>query len=240
VTLADLDTALLDLTDAQINAALVRRAQAKEQHRRDQAAARARKYRAVDNNAKHHAPVTPTVTQEKRDVQREHHAKHHAPVTPTVTQNKKIAPPVSPSPPSSPTGRENLARGSVQELTAYAVERGLLATDGEWLHDKMLTQGWKVDGRPVKDWQALVRVWQKNEYFPSQKGSISQPKNGTYLRTFTGGHGRQTIDRNAGTANAGTTSDYSRVGKIQVSEPVSNAQGPPASGHEVGSRDAPT
>ena len=63
------------------------------------------------------------------------------------------------------------ARGTEEEFRGYAVERGLSASDGTWLFDKMLSTGWRNGGQPVRDWKAVVRTWQANDYFPSQKTS---------------------------------------------------------------------
>lgn len=87
----------------------------------------------------------------------------------TVTDTRASNPEPEPKDEAGASSKKNKARGAVEELRAYAVERQLPASDGEWLYDKMLTSGWKVDGKDVKDWQALIRVWQKNGYFPSQK-----------------------------------------------------------------------
>lgn len=84
---------------------------------------------------------------------------------------------------------ENLtaARGTKDEFIAYAVEKELLPSDGEWLFDKMLAGGWKRGGEPVRDWRATLRTWKEQRYFPSQKLSDrnhnnQKPNNGTKPR----------------------------------------------------------
>lgn len=95
---------------------------------------------------------------------------------------------------------KNKGRGTQEELCAYATQRGLPASDGEWLHDKMLASGWKVSNNPVKDWQALVRAWQKGSFFPSQKQGGTH--NGYHQKPAAGGN------RNAGTRNEDRAGQY--------------------------------
>lgn len=59
------------------------------------------------------------------------------------------------------------SRGTFEEVSGYAVEIELPATDGDWFFDKMTGSGWRNDGKPVADWKAVMRVWKRLNLFPS-------------------------------------------------------------------------
>lgn len=60
-------------------------------------------------------------------------------------------------------------KGTVQELRDYAVSLDLPDSDGEHLFDKWEGNGWKNDGRPIRDWRATMRTWKGMKILPSQK-----------------------------------------------------------------------
>lgn len=64
---------------------------------------------------------------------------------------------------------ENKRKGSQKEVLEYCVQIGLPPTDGEWFFDKNEGCGWKNDGKPILDWKATMRSWQRISIFPSQK-----------------------------------------------------------------------
>lgn len=66
----------------------------------------------------------------------------------------------------NPDGKD---RGTRDEFAAYAVEIGLLKSDGEFLHDHFLESGWKRGKEPIKDWKAAMRKWKSGGWLPSQK-----------------------------------------------------------------------
>jgi hypothetical protein len=73
--------------------------------------------------------------------------------------------------------RETKARGSQADLIQYCSEIGLPASDGEWLFDKWEGNGWKNDGRTIKDWRGTVRTWKRSgSIFPSQKNGSNGHK----------------------------------------------------------------
>ncbi len=108
---ADLDTALLDLTDAQLNAALVRRAQAKADRMKRQSADRMAKLRerrlAAAQPVNSDAGVTQSVTQEKRNITSESYADSDAGVTQEQGTAPSPSPALSPVPPIPPTPTPN-------------------------------------------------------------------------------------------------------------------------------------
>lgn len=73
-----------------------------------------------------------------------------------------------------PPAKKSKAKGTADELKAYAVELGMPASDGEWCFDKWEGNGWKNDGKPIADWKATMRVWKRSRYLASQK-SASPP-----------------------------------------------------------------
>lgn len=60
---------------------------------------------------------------------------------------------------------------NMEQCAAYAVSRGLLASDGEWFWEKCEGNGWKNNGHPIVDWQLTICSWKRIGVFPSQKQS---------------------------------------------------------------------
>ena len=80
------------------------------------------------------------------------------------------------NPPSvSPPGKKKrerkvFAKPTVEEIAAYCAERGN-GIDAQYFFDKQESVGWVVgQGKPMKDWKATIRTWERNER------SYSQPK----------------------------------------------------------------
>lgn len=67
------------------------------------------------------------------------------------------------------------ARGTREEIGAYALEIGLTDDDAEWFWLKMVENDWKVGKQPVKDWKARMRQWSIMKIFPSQKNAPKTP-----------------------------------------------------------------
>lgn len=67
-------------------------------------------------------------------------------------------------------------KGTVEELRAYAPVIGLPESDGQFCFDKWEGNGWKVDGRSIRDWQATLRTWKQLKILPSQRSGT----NGTH------------------------------------------------------------
>jgi len=61
------------------------------------------------------------------------------------------------------------SRGTREEFSAYSAELGLPFSDGEFLHDHFLENGWKRGKEPIKDWKAAMRKWKTGGWLPSQK-----------------------------------------------------------------------
>lgn len=59
---------------------------------------------------------------------------------------------------------------SVDEVRAYCKERGN-NIDAESFVDYYASTGWMVGKKPMKDWKASVRTWERNERKPANKAS---------------------------------------------------------------------
>lgn len=70
------------------------------------------------------------------------------------------------------------ARGTVEELKAFAVEIGLPEGDGEACFDKWEGNGWKNDGKAIVCWRSTMRSWKKFGYMASQKARNGNSHNG--------------------------------------------------------------
>lgn len=67
------------------------------------------------------------------------------------------------------------ARGTREEIIAYATDLGLIERDALWFFEKMTENEWRVGKQPVKDWRGRMRTWKLGEFFPSQKTNGQKP-----------------------------------------------------------------
>jgi hypothetical protein len=51
---------------------------------------------------------------------------------------------------------------SLEDVRQYCAERGD-KIDPETFHDWNTSAGWKVGNKPMKDWKAAIRTWEKRE-----------------------------------------------------------------------------
>ena len=218
------------------------RAMAEKEARRKYDAERQRKSRAareqrtpqtnaVENNQTSqpgHTNVTPNVT--------EKHVTSEGGVTSTSQPghtNVTEAPSLPPSPPFPPAPPHTYAPAhesppTVEEIARFAVGQMLAVEPAERpavaqaYHDNRASHDppWHRPAlhhrppAPIGDWRPDFRQfcsgWKRVEN--EQAARKPKPINGTHLKTS--GPAGRIHDRNAGTANAGNTSDYSRVGKV--------------------------
>lgn len=68
-------------------------------------------------------------------------------------------------------GNINKQRATLQECIAYAEEKGLPASDGQWFYDAMEAGGWQRNGKPIKSWKSHLSAWKGQGYLPSQKAA---------------------------------------------------------------------
>ena len=66
------------------------------------------------------------------------------------------------------------SRITIEEARAYCIELELKASDGDAMIANWETNGWTVNGRPVRDCKAQIRKWKLFGYMPSQKKSAEQ------------------------------------------------------------------
>ena len=76
--------------------------------------------------------------------------------------------------PDDGKGKKSKAKGTIEEFRAFAVELGLLASDGDARFYALESTGWKVGNKPVKDWKMLMRQWKSSGYHPSQRMTPEQ------------------------------------------------------------------
>ncbi|HEY5745011.1 MAG TPA: hypothetical protein VIU12_02950 [Chryseolinea sp.] len=71
--------------------------------------------------------------------------------------------------PTSKHPKPSKAKGTEDEIKAFAVEIGLPVSDGEYMFQHWESIGWKRGNSPILSWRAAMRAWKKGNYFPSQK-----------------------------------------------------------------------
>jgi hypothetical protein len=69
----------------------------------------------------------------------------------------------------APTSNQSKARGTLEELTAYAVKIGLPESDGESMFLRFEENGWMNGRSKVKCWQSSMKRWKHEGWHPSQK-----------------------------------------------------------------------
>jgi len=67
------------------------------------------------------------------------------------------------------TDNRGKAHASLDAITIFCRESGLYPRDVEYLWNTWEGNGWKVNGKAIKDWRATVRAWKAQGYLPSQK-----------------------------------------------------------------------
>ncbi len=60
-------------------------------------------------------------------------------------------------------------RPSIDAVRVFARELGLPESDGEYMFHHWESNGWTKNGKPIKNWQAMIRSWKSAKYMPSQK-----------------------------------------------------------------------
>ena len=75
--------------------------------------------------------------------------------------------------PGIPPAEAPKGKGTREEVNKFFAELKLEARDAEWFFCKCQGNGWKVDGKAIRDWKMTVRSWKIAGIFPSQKASPS-------------------------------------------------------------------
>jgi uncharacterized small protein (DUF1192 family) len=63
------------------------------------------------------------------------------------------------------------------EVVAYCESIGLPAKDANYFWNKWIGDGFKNAGRPMRDWQAVIRSWRDAGHLPSQKNEAKHQQN---------------------------------------------------------------
>jgi hypothetical protein len=77
---------------------------------------------------------------------------------------------------SSSVKKKKFVPPSLDEVRAYCLERGNAVDPQRWL-DYYASVGWKIGKKPMKDWQAAVRTWERNP-INGQAQEKNVPSNG--------------------------------------------------------------
>lgn len=112
-----------------------------------------------------------------RDKQRERRRKLRGVKDKGLTGVDKVEQVLTPASASSSTSsvRERDSKGKPKDaasVIAYAREIGLPEADGHYYWDKWQAGGYVNAGKPIKDWQALIRSHKSAGYCPSQKRGV--------------------------------------------------------------------
>ena len=67
---------------------------------------------------------------------------------------------------------ENKALYRVRE---FSKGEGIIQSDADWFFWKCESNGWTNGGKPILDWKATLRAWQRARYLPSQKRADRNP-----------------------------------------------------------------
>lgn len=100
-------------------------------------------------------------------------SENRTPNRPNLTLPNPVLPIYTPSAPEGESKKK--AKGTLEELRAYAVEIGLPESDGESMFDHWESNGWKNGSNPVKCWKAGIRKWKSQGWLPSQKTNGAKP-----------------------------------------------------------------
>lgn len=81
-----------------------------------------------------------------------------------------------------PIPKKSKAKGTLEELKAFAVEIGMPADDGEDCFDRWEGSGWKNGGKRIDDWKATMRTWKRRGFLASQTAKAGgTPPAGTIM-----------------------------------------------------------
>ena len=76
--------------------------------------------------------------------------------TETITESKKEK-------------RSRFQKPTIQEVEAYAFERGYNKTFAAKFYDSNEAKGWKVGKAKMEDWKAALRTWERNDWNDQHK-----------------------------------------------------------------------
>lgn len=61
-------------------------------------------------------------------------------------------------------------KGTLKEVTDFCLSLGMPEDNATWFFFKCEGNGWKNNGKPIKDWKATIRAWKTAGYMRGQNG----------------------------------------------------------------------
>jgi len=95
--------------------------------------------------------------------------------TPACWDGEDNAPALELSSPEEQPKKKRFSRPTVEEIRSYADSIGYTALDADAFYDYYEALGWSISGKPMKDWQATVRNWQRREASRPARPMQAQP-----------------------------------------------------------------
>lgn len=93
------------------------------------------------------------------------------------------SPEKKPFSPKTKTGNSN-PKGTLEEVCAFCESLNLPASDGTSMFWKWEGSGWLNSGKPIKNWQAVIRQWKSSSWLPSQKNPTANGGSRPISETF--------------------------------------------------------
>jgi uncharacterized protein YdaU (DUF1376 family) len=71
---------------------------------------------------------------------------------------------------------DNGTDNGLERVREFARSVGISEADADWFYWKGRANGWTNGGKPILDWKATLRSWQKGKFLPSQRqGNQNRP-----------------------------------------------------------------
>jgi hypothetical protein len=64
---------------------------------------------------------------------------------------------------------------ALYRVRRFSRGEGIVESDADWFFWKCEANGWSNGGKPIQDWKATLRSWQRARYLPSQKRADRNP-----------------------------------------------------------------
>lgn len=78
-------------------------------------------------------------------------------------------------------------QNALDKVREFARGEGISLADSDWFFYHCESNGWTNGGRPIRDWRATLRSWQRAGYLPSQKAAAAASKTASKSQAKTGG-----------------------------------------------------
>jgi hypothetical protein len=70
---------------------------------------------------------------------------------------------------------DNGSEDGLKRVREFARGEGISEDDADWFYWKGKGNGWTNGGKPILDWKATLRSWNRAGYLPSQKPKSTKP-----------------------------------------------------------------